>query len=448
MEIRTLNIDQLVPADYNPRKKLKPGDAEYEKLKRSLQEFGYVDPVIWNERTGHVIGGHQRLQVLIDSGETEVQVSVVDLDEDREKALNVALNKISGEWDMAALAELLDELKRTDLDLALTGFDADEVDELFRKMQTTDEVKEDDFNVDAATAGITEPVSKLGDIWQLGRHRLMCGDATILSDVEKLADEKLASMIFTDPPYNVDYTGGTSEQLKIKNDKMKDQAFYQFLYDSFINMFAVTSAGGAIYICHADSEGLNFRKALMDSGWMLKQCIIWIKNAFVMGRQDHHWQHEPILYGWKPGRRHSWYGGRKQSTVIKAEDGVFVNTKGDGFQITFNNGIQKVVLDVPEYNIVAAYSDEVTTTWQIEKPLRNGEHPTMKPIKLCARAISNSSRPSDIVLDLFGGSGSTLIACEQLNRICYMMELDPVYCDVIIKRWEEFTGEKAILADG
>lgn len=448
MEIRTLNIDQLVPADYNPRKKLKPGDAEYEKLKRSLQEFGYVDPVVWNERTGHVIGGHQRLQVLIDSGETEVQVSVVDLDEDREKALNIALNKISGEWDMAALAELLDELKRTDLDLALTGFDADEVDELFRKMQTTDDVQEDDFNVDAATAGITEPVSKLGDIWQLGRHRLMCGDATILSDVEKLADEKLASMIFTDPPYNVDYTGGTSEQLKIKNDKMKDQAFYQFLYDSFINMFAVTSAGGAIYICHADSEGLNFRKALMDSGWMLKQCIIWIKNAFVMGRQDHHWQHEPILYGWKPGRRHSWYGGRKQSTVIKAEDGVFVNTKGDGFQITFNNGIQKVVLDVPEYNIVAAYSDEVTTTWQIEKPLRNGEHPTMKPIKLCARAISNSSRPSDIVLDLFGGSGSTLIACEQLNRICYMMELDPVYCDVIIKRWEEFTGEKAILADG
>ena len=371
----------------------------------------------------------------------------MELDEDREKALNIALNKISGEWDMNALADLLEELKRTDLDLALTGFDADEVDELFRKMQTTDEVKEDDFNVDAAVASITEPVSKPRDIWQLGRHRLMCGDATILSDVEKLADEKLASMVFTDPPYNVDYTGGTSEQLKIKNDKMKDQAFYQFLYDSFINMFAVTAAGGAIYICHADLEGLNFRKAFMNSGWMLKQCIVWIKNAFVMGRQDHHWQHEPILYGWKPGR-HSWYGGRKQSTVIKAEDGVFVNTKGDGFQITFNNGIQKVVLDVPEYNVVAAYSDEVTTTWQIEKPLRNGEHPTMKPIKLCARAINNSSRPSGIVLDLFGGSGSTLIACEQLNRICYMMELDPVYCDVIIKRWEEFTGEKAILADG
>lgn len=443
MDIQKIKADKLIPAIYNPRKNLKKGDAEYKKIERSILEFGYVDPIIVNKDMT-IIGGHQRYKVLVDLGYDELDCVVVDLPKDREKALNIALNKISGEWDMNALADLLEELKRTDLDLALTGFDADEVDELFRKMQTTDEVKEDDFNVDAAVASITEPVSKPRDIWQLGRHRLMCGDATILSDVEKLADEKLASMVFTDPPYNVDYTGGTSEQLKIKNDKMKDQAFYQFLYDSFINMFAVTAAGGAIYICHADSEGLNFRKAFMNSGWLLKQCIVWIKNAFVMGRQDHHWQHEPILYGWKPGR-HSWYGGRKQSTVIKAEDGVFVNTKGDGFQITFNNGIQKVVLDVPEYNVVAAYSDEVTTTWQIEKPLRNGEHPTMKPIKLCARAINNSSRPSGIVLDLFGGSGSTLIACEQLNRICYMMELDPVYCDVIIKRWEEFTGQKAEL---
>ena len=398
MEIRTLNIDQLVPADYNPRKKLKPGDAEYEKLKRSLQEFGYVDPVIWNERTGHVIGGHQRLQVLIDSGETEVQVSVVDLDEDQEKALNIALNKISGEWDMAALAELLDELKRTDLDLALTGFDADEVDELFRKMQTTDEVKEDDFNVDAATAGITEPVTKRGDIWQLGRHRLMCGDATVAADVERLMDGKKADMVFTDPPYGVEYTGGLqfkdgevekNNRQMIKNDESDD------IYTEVIPVIA-SICNGPCYTWFAETKASKLYTAVEAVG-DIHSLIIWVKNGgYGALNANYKQKHEPCLY-WKPK-------GKKLNFVGPTTE---------------------------------------TTIWEICKDGVNKLHPTQKPVELAAKAIKNHS--AGLVVDLFGGSGSTLIACEQLNRICYMMELDEKYCDVIIKRWEELTGQKAEL---
>jgi len=398
VEIRTLNIDQLVPADYNPRKKLKPGDAEYEKLKRSLQEFGYVDPVIWNERTGHVIGGHQRLQVLIDSGETEVQVSVVDLDEDQEKALNIALNKISGEWDMAALAELLDELKRTDLDLALTGFDADEVDELFRKMQTTDEVKEDDFNVDAATAGITEPVSKLGDIWQLGRHRLMCGDATVAADVERLMDGKKADMVFTDPPYGVEYTGGLqfkdgevekNNRQMIKNDESDD------IYTEVIPVIA-SICNGPCYTWFAETKASKLYTAVEAVG-DIHSLIIWVKNGgYGALNANYKQKHEPCLY-WKPK-------GKKLNFVGPTTE---------------------------------------TTIWEICKDGVNKLHPTQKPVELAAKAIKNHS--AGLVVDLFGGSGSTLIACEQLNRICYMMELDEKYVDVIIRRWEELTGQKAEL---
>ena len=398
MEIRTLNIDQLVPADYNPRKKLKPGDAEYEKLKWSLQEFGYVDPVIWNERTGHVIGGHQRLQVLIDSGETEVQVSVVDLDEDQEKALNIALNKISGEWDMAALAELLDELKRTDLDLALTGFDADEVDELFRKMQTTDEVKEDDFNVDAATAGITEPVSKLGDIWQLGRHRLMCGDATVAADVERLMDGKKADMVFTDPPYGVEYTGGLqfkdgevekNNRQMIKNDESDD------IYTEVIPVIA-SICNGPCYTWFAETKASKLYTAVEAVG-DIHSLIIWVKNGgYGALNANYKQKHEPCLY-WKPK-------GKKLNFVGPTTE---------------------------------------TTIWEICKDGVNKLHPTQKPVELAAKAIKNHS--AGLVVDLFGGSGSTLIACEQLNRICYMMELDEKYVDVIIRRWEELTGQKAEL---
>ena len=248
--------------------------------------------------------------------------------------------------------------------------------------------KEEDFNFAENTT------IKYGDLFKLGKHFLMCGDATNKNDVLKLMNEKKADMIFTDPPYNVDYEGAAG---KIQNDKMKDSAFYTFLFSAFTNMFENTKNGGAIYVCHADTEGLNFRNAYKNAGYKLAECLIWVKNALVFGRQDYHWRHEPILYGWKEGAAHYFVDDRTQNTV-----------------------------------------------WEYNKPKRNEEHPTMKPLKLVGKAITNSSRVGEVVLDLFGGSGSTLIACEQTNRICYMMELDPKYVQTIINRYEIFAKRKAI----
>lgn len=431
MDIQTTSIKNIKPYEKNPRK----NNAAVDKVAASIKEFGFQQPIVV-DKDNIIIVGHTRYKAAQKLGLSEVPIVVAEnLTDAQVQAYRLADNKTAefAEWDMELLASELSSLSQADFNMEPFGFE-----------HPKEEITEDDFDVDAALPEV--PITKPGDVWQLGRHRLLCGDATVLNDAQKLMAGAVADMVFTDPPYNVDYTGGTG--LKIQNDNMENDQFYQFLYGSFVSMFAVTKPGGAIYICHADSEGLNFRKAMAESGWLLKQCIIWIKNALVMGRQDHHWQHEPILYGWKPGSKHNWYGGRKQSTVIKAEDGVFINATKDGYQLTFNNGTQKVVLNVPKYEVVAALSDEVTTTWQIEKPLKNGEHPTMKPIKLCARAINNSSAEGDNVLDLFGGSGSTLIACEQTVRSCYMMELDEKYCDVIIKRWEELTGQKAELISG
>ncbi|MGG3737208.1 site-specific DNA-methyltransferase [Aeribacillus pallidus] len=446
MNIRIENkkIEDLVPAPYNPRLDLQPGDPDYEKLKRSIQTFGLVEPIVFNERTGYVVGGHQRLKVLKDLGWTEVPVSVVDLDSDKEKALNVALNKIEGDWDNFKLKELLEELDTGAFDVTLTGFDEDEIEDLMTQFYVEEEteVKEDNFDPDQAVEEIEEPISKPGDIWLLGRHRLMCGDSTNIDDVLKLMGNKQADMIFTDPPYNVDYEGSNGK--KIKNDNMEDSAFYQFLYDAYVAMYTVLKDGGPIYVCHADSEGLNFRKAFKDAGFLLKQCLIWVKNSLVLGRQDYHWKHEPILYGWKPGAAHAWYGGRKQDTVIEEDADLVVQKEKDHVLLTFSNGIKSIVVKVPGYEIVFSDDDSDSTTWRIEKPKKNADHPTMKPIALCARAIQNSSKPGEIVFDPFGGSGSTLIACEQTGRTCFTMEYDPVYADVIIKRWEEFTGQKAV----
>jgi len=392
MEISKIPIEKLNPAAYNPRKDLQPGDPEYEKLKRSMQEFGYVEPIVWNKRTGNIVGGHQRYKILLDMGMREVDCVVVDLDETKEKALNLALNKIQGDWDYEKLKDLLQELDTGEFDLELTGFDMDEIEDLMAQFNVPEEIVEDEVPEPPE-----EPITKPGDLWILGRHRLLCGDATDPEKVSKLMENQLADMIFTDPPYNVDYQGSAG---KIMNDNMTGDAFYHFLLDAFKNMAQKSKEGAPIYVCHADSEGLTFRSAFKEAGWDLKQCIIWVKQHFVMGRQDYHWQHEPILYGWKPGAAHKFYGGRNQSTV-----------------------------------------------WQIDRPMASREHPTMKPVNLCAKAIENSSKSGDIVIDFFGGSGSTLIATEQLNRTCYMMELDPIYCDVIIKRWENFTGQKAVLVE-
>lgn len=449
MRIESVPIGDLRDAIYNPRKDLKPGHPEYERLKKSLIEFDYIDPVVWNKRTGNVVGGHQRLKILRELGYEKIYVSVVDLDDTQEKALNLALNKTGGDWDLPKLKDLLEELDTGAFDMEITGFGEDEIANLMSQFRGDDKVVEDDFDAGKEAAAISDPTSRTGDIWRLGNHRVCCGDSTISDDVKRLMDGHLADMVFTDPPYNVDYVGKTKESLKIQNDKMNDDEFYSFLLETYVRMLESTKPGGAIYVCHADSEGANFRRAMQESGWFLKQCIIWVKDVLVMGRQDHHWKHEPILYGWKPGAKHRWFGGRKQTTVFESGAyGLAVDEQSDGVTMTFSTGKQNIVVRVPSYEVVYGGADNETTIWRVPKPLRNGDHPTMKPILLCAKAIQNSSREGDIVLDLFGGSGSTLMACEQTQRLCYTMELDPVYCDVIIKRWETFTGKKAVRTNG
>jgi DNA modification methylase len=394
MNIQKIEITKLKPAEYNPRKDLKPEDEEYQKIKKSIIEFGYVAPIIVNSDMT-VIGGHQRLKVLKELGYNEVECVIVDLNKNKEKALNIALNKISGDWDNNKLEELLAELKETDIDLDITGFSFDEVDNILKDITGS---KEDDFDIQQALDEIDEPTTKTGDIWILGRHRLMCGDSTQKEQVLRLMNNQEADMLLTDPPYNVDYEGKTADALKIENDNMNETEFYNFLLDSFRNMYESVKYGGSVYVFHADTEGLNFRNAFKSCGFKLAQCLVWVKNTFVMGRQDYQWRHEPILYGWKEGAGHYFVDDRKQSTVL-----------------------------------------------EFDKPSRNAEHPTMKPVDLLVYLIKNSSKEDNLILDLFGGSGSTLIAAEQTKRKCYTMELDPKYCDVIVKRWETLTGEKAEL---
>lgn len=398
MIIEKKNTKELLPADYNPRKDLKPGDKEYEKLKRSIEQFGYVEPVIWNQTTGRVVGGHQRLKVLIDMGMTEVDCVVVELSEEKEKALNVALNKISGEWDNDKLALLIADLQGADFDVSLTGFEPAELESLFRE-DTKNGVFDDDFDVEAELQKPT--ISKSGDVWQLGNHRLICGDSTKAETYEMLMCGKKANLVVTDPPYNVNYEGSAG---KIKNDSMDEDKFEQFLLDAYLNMEQNMSDDASIYVFHSDSHGLAFRKSFEAAGFYLSGCCIWKKQSLVLGRSPYQWQHEPVLFGWKKKGKHQWYTGRKESTI-----------------------------------------------WEFDKPKKNGDHPTMKPIPLVAYPIMNSSMSNCIVLDPFGGSGSALIACEQTGRICHTIELDEKYCDVIVKRYIEQVGTSAkvsVVRDG
>ena len=391
MVIERKHTADLIPADYNPRKDLKPGDAEYEKLKRSIEQFGYVEPVIWSKTTGFVVGGHQRLKVLLDMGITEVECVVVEMDAEKEKALNIALNKISGEWDKDKLALLIADLQGADFDVSLTGFEPAEIDSLFKDAQQS-KVKDDDFDVEAE---LKQPViTRAGDVWTLGQHRLVCGDSTKPETFALLMGDRKANLVITDPPYNVNYEGSAG---KIKNDNMADDAFYQFLLAAFQNTETVMADDASIYVFHADTEGLNFRRAFADAGFRLSGTCIWKKQSLVLGRSPYQWQHEPILFGWKKKGKHQWYTGRKESTI-----------------------------------------------WEFDKPKKNGDHPTMKPIPLLAYPIMNSSMSNTLVLDPFGGSGSTLIACEQTDRSCCTIELDEKFCDVIIKRYIEQVGS----ADG
>ena len=392
MIVKKLPVSMMKPAKYNPRKDLKPGDPAYEKIRRSLHEFGYVDPVIWNEVTGNIVGGHQRYKVLTAEGATEIDCVVVHIENPQEeKALNIALNKAVGEWEPVALADLLSDLKLSGYDVDATGFDAAEIDDLFSRVHDKD-VKDDDCDIDPEQV---EPFVRSGDIWLLGRHRMLCGDSTSDVDVARLMDGDKANLVVTDPPYNVAYESADGK--KIQNDSMADGQFYEFLLAAFRNMAAHMAEGGSAYIFHADTEGLNFRRAFKEAGFHISGVCIWVKNSLVLGRSPYQWQHEPVLFGWLPNGKHRWFADRKQSTI-----------------------------------------------WNFDKPRRSKEHPTMKPIPLLAYPIKNSSAPNSIVLDLFGGSGSTLMACEQTDRICRTMELDSKYATAIVMRYANEYGTENI----
>ena len=420
------SIDELNPAEYNPRKRLQPGDEEYERLKTSIETFGYVDPIIINA-DGTVIGGHQRLFVLRDLGYSEADVAVVDLSKADEKALNIALNKIIGEWDEEKLAAIFAELDAEGYDLTLTGFGEDELSGL---LSVTDA---DFVDMDKADEDVPEPAdapfSKPGDIWHLGNHRLICGDSTDRETYNRLLNGESVQLVVTDPPYNVDYEGTAG---KIMNDSMDSDAFRAFLNDMYSAVADVSAPGAGAYIFHADGEGVAFREEFERAGFLLKQCLIWVKNSFVLGRQDYQWRHEPILYGWKDGAAHYFTDKRNLATVID-ESG-----KPDPGTMSREDLEELVSL------LYDAVEEEPTSIIYCDKPLRNAEHPTMKPTRLIAKLIENSSKAGWIVLDPFGGSGSTLIAAEATGRKARLIELDPKFCDVIVKRYASVTEKTDI----
>lgn len=394
-QIVNVTLEQIIPYENNPRN----NDTAVNKVADSIKEFGFKVPIIV-DKDSVIIAGHTRYKAAKKLGLKEVPViRAEDLTPEQVKAFRIMDNKSSelATWDYETLLQEIEALKLDDYNLEFTGFELNEIETMINKYNPQEVQEDNSFDIEGQLESIEEPKTKKGDIWLLGNHRLLCGDSTIKEDVEKLMNGQKAKMVFTDPPYNVAYEGGTEERLTIQNDNMSNDEFYNFLLKVFTNYFDLMEEGAPIYVCHADSEGENFRRAYREAGLKLAECIIWVKNTFVMGRQDYHWRHEPILYGWKEGKAHYFVDDRTQDTV-----------------------------------------------WEIPKPQRNGEHPTMKPLALCVKAIKNSCKPKELVVDLFGGSGSTLVAAAEVERICYTMELDEKYCDVIVLRYINKYGPEEV----
>lgn len=388
-EMQLVAVSKLIPYVNNARTH---SAEQVMKLRSSLREFGFINPVII-DRDYNVIAGHGRIMAAKEEGIKEVPCVFVDyLTEAQKKAYILADNRMAMDagWDEELLRIEIESLQGADFDIGLTGFDENDLADLFGNDDTSD-VKDDDYDLSAALEKAT--FVEKGDIWTVGRHRLMCGDATSSEDVDALMEGKKANLVITDPPYNVAFE--SSDGLSIKNDKMANDKFYEFLLSAFKNMASHLESGGSAYVFHADTEGLNFRRAFIDAGFHLSGCCIWVKNSLVLGRSDYQWQHEPVLYGFLPGK-HYWSkaAGRSQTTI-----------------------------------------------WNFDKPKKNKNHPTSKPLDLLAYPMGNSSHENAIVIDNFGGSGSTLMACEQTNRICYTMELDEKYASVILRRYVEDTGD-------
>ena len=391
LKIQYKPIADLIPYARNSRTH---SDAQVAQIAASIKEFGWTNPVLLDGENG-IIAGHGRVLAAQKLGESEVPtIELSHMDDNQKRAYIIADNKLAlnAGWDNEMLMLEVADLKDAGYDLGLTGFSADELEEL------NPTVIEGLVDEDEAPAVPQEAITKPGDIYKMGKHRLMCGDSTSIEHLERLCDGQDVDMWLTDPPYNVAYEGKTKDSLTIQNDSMGDDQFRQFLRDAYVAADAVMKSGAVFYIWHADSEGYNFRGAAQDAGWKVRQCLIWKKSSMVMGRQDYHWKHEPCLYGWKEGAGHLWAADRKQTTIL-----------------------------------------------EFDKPTRNGEHPTMKPVALFEYQLLNNTKGGDIVLDSFGGSGTTLIAAEKNGRVARVMELDPKYCDVIVKRWEDFTGKKAEL---
>jgi DNA modification methylase len=377
-------------------------DNQVQQIAESIRQFGFTNPVLIDDKN-MLVAGHGRTEAAKLMGmESVPAIRLQGLTPEKIKALRIADNQLAlnAGWDLDLLAEELSSLESEDFDLSVIGFESEFLDDLLSGMLTEHEGdnSEDDDQEEELPLPPADPISVEGDLWVLGRHRLLCGDSTSIDAVEKLAAGKSVDLLVTDPPYNVAYEGKTSDALTIQNDDMSDDDFRQFLRDVYSAADSVMRPGAAFYIWHADSEGYNFRGAAHDIGWQVRQCLIWNKNTLVLGRQDYHWKHEPCLYGWKEGAAHYWGNDRKQTTVL-------------------------------EFN----------------KPQRNGEHPTMKPVDLIEYQVMNSSKRGDTVMDLFGGSGTTLIACENTGRTSLIMELDPKYVDVIIERWQKLTGKQAAI---
>ena len=390
-DMQLVPISKLVPYVNNARTH---SPEQVMKLRSSLREFGFINPIIIDRDYG-IIAGHGRLLAAKEEGITEVPCVFVDyLTEAQKKAYILADNRMAMDagWDEELLRVEIEALQGEAFDVSLTGFDEKELADLFKDGSDSD-AEDDDYDLSAALdkAALVER----GDIWTVGRHRLMCGDATSAEDVAALMDGRKANLILTDPPYGVSFK--SSNGLTIQNDSMKDEEFYHFLLDSFRNMADHLEKGGAAYVFHADTEGLNFRRAFIDAGFHLAGCCIWVKDSLVLGRSDYQWQHEPVLYGFMQNGKHPWYSDRKQTTI-----------------------------------------------WNFAKPKRNANHPTSKPLDLLGYPIGNSTQENAIVIDTFGGSGSTLMACEQMNRTCCTMELDEKYASVILRRYVDDTGD----ADG
>ena len=388
-EMQMVAVLKLVPYVNNARTH---SAEQIMKLRSSLREFGFINPVIIDSDY-NVIAGHGRIMAAKEEGLKEVPCVLVDyLTESQKKAYILSDNRMAMDagWDEELLRIEIESLQGDGFEIGFTGFDENELADLFGTDDTSD-IKDDGYDLSAALEKAT--FVEKGDIWTVGRHRLMCGDATVSVDVATLMDGKKANLVITDPPYNVAFE--SSDGLSIKNDKMTTDKFYEFLLAAFKNMANYLESGGAAYIFHADTEGLNFRRAFLDAGFRLSGCCIWVKNSLVLGRSDYQWQHEPVLYGFLPGK-HYWSkaAGRSQTTI-----------------------------------------------WNFDKPKKNNNHPTSKPLDLLAYPIGNSSRENAVIIDTFGGSGSTLMACEKTNRICYTMELDEKYASVILRRYVEDTGD-------